>query len=69
MLWMAEEKETVRNIAAVSGHSIDSTQKIIETYIPPTDAMTTSAVQSLDKRRHRIRRITDGPADQVGKIA
>ena len=34
MLRMAEAGATVPQIASVSGHSIDSTQRILETYLP-----------------------------------
>jgi len=45
MVRMAEAGALVQDIAAVSGHSIDQTQTILETYIPRTYRMAQNAIR------------------------
>ena len=44
MVRMAEAGCTVPEIAAVSGHTIEQTQRILETYIPRTVTMAEAAI-------------------------
>lgn len=53
MVRMAEAGATDIEISAVSGHDIDQTRRILETYIPRTTAMATAAVAKLDAARDR----------------
>jgi hypothetical protein len=45
---MAEAGATDIQIAAVSGHTIEETKKILETYIPRNAAMARAAVERLE---------------------
>jgi len=47
MLRMAEAGATVPQIASVSGHSIDATQRILETYLPKNRALAQIAITRL----------------------
>jgi integrase len=47
MLKMAEAGATVPQIASVSGHSIDATQRILETYLPRNRALAEIAITRL----------------------
>jgi hypothetical protein len=52
MLRMAEAGATVPQIASVSGHSIDATARILETYLPRNRALAETAIAKLaDHRR------------------
>ncbi len=56
MVRMAEAGATAVQISAVSGHSIDQTTRILETYIPRNAAMAASAIklqEQADRRRAR----------------
>jgi len=48
MTRMAEEGATVIEISAVSGHDIDSTQSIIDTYVPRQTQMAKNAIRHLE---------------------
>jgi integrase len=47
MVRMAEAGATVPQIASVSGHSIDSTQRILETYLPRNRELAAQAIAKL----------------------
>lgn len=51
MVRLAEAGATDIEIAAVSGHDIDQTRRILETYIPRTAAMASAAVAKLEARK------------------
>jgi integrase len=51
MVRMAEAGATAIETAAVSGHTIDQTQRILEAYIPRTAAMGRAAIVKLEGRR------------------
>lgn len=51
MVELAEAGATLVEIAAVSGHSIERTRQILETYLVRTSAMATAAIAKLDARR------------------
>ncbi len=48
---LAEAGCTVPEIAAISGHSIDRTERILEVYLPRTRAMASAAIAKLDEWR------------------
>jgi len=48
---LAEAGCTVPEIGAVTGHSIDDTEKIIETYMPRTTPMAKAAIRKLELHR------------------
>jgi len=48
MVRMAEAGATAIEIAAISGHAIDQTQRILETYIPRSAAMGRAAIIKLE---------------------
>ena len=48
MVRMADAGATVPEIAAVSGHTIEETQRIIDTYVVPTTAQAEAAVRKLE---------------------
>lgn len=50
MVRMAEAGATAIEIAAISGHDIDATQRILEAYIPRTAAMGKAAITKLEQR-------------------
>lgn len=50
---LAEAGATVPQIASVTGHSIDDTEKIIETYMPRTTPMAEAAIRKLELHRKR----------------
>jgi len=52
MVRMAEAGATAIEIAAVSGHTIDQTQRILEAYIPRTAAMGRAAIIKLEGKRN-----------------
>ncbi|MBN9525407.1 MAG: tyrosine-type recombinase/integrase [Alphaproteobacteria bacterium] len=54
MVNMAEAGATPIEIAAISGHTIEETTKILETYIPRTFAMGQNAIDKLE--RHEAKR-------------
>lgn len=51
MLRMAEAGATTPEIASVSGHSINSTQRILDTYLPRGRVLAQSAIAKLAKQR------------------
>ena len=53
MLRMAEAGATVPQIASVSGHSIDATQRILETYLPKNRALAEIAITRLAEYKQR----------------
>jgi integrase len=57
MLRMAEAGATVPQIASVSGHSIEATTRILETYLPRNRALAEIAITKLadHQNRHRTR--------------
>ena len=48
---LAEAGATVPEIAAVTGHSIDRTERIMEVYIPRTRAMAVAAIEKLERKQ------------------
>ncbi len=48
---LAEAGATVPEIAAVTGHSIDRTERIMEVYVPRTRAMAVTAIEKLERKR------------------
>jgi len=48
---MCEAGATEKQIAAVTGHSIDETRHILETYLPTTTAMARAAIERLETKR------------------
>jgi integrase len=59
MVRMAEAGATAVQISAVSGHSIEQTTRILETYIPRSALMAAAAVKQLeksDRKREAIRK-------------
>ncbi len=48
---LAEAGCTTPEIAAISGHSIDRTERILEVYLPRTRAMASAAIAKLDEYR------------------
>jgi integrase len=59
MVRLAEAGATIPQIAAISGHSIEETQRILEVYIPRTAKMADEAIRKLDAAERRAGR---GPA-------
>jgi hypothetical protein len=53
---MAEAGATPQMIAAVSGHSIDTTVRILDTYIPRTPRMATGAIVAYEAHPEGRRR-------------
>jgi integrase len=53
MLRMAEAGATVPQIASVSGHSIEATQRILETYLPKNRALAEIAITRLAEYKQR----------------
>ena len=51
MVRLAEAGCTVPEIASISGHSIDRTERILEVYLPRTRAMASAAIAKLDEWR------------------
>ncbi|MBB5695738.1 site-specific integrase [Muricoccus pecuniae] len=56
MVRLAEAGATVPQIAAISGHSIEQTQKILEHYLPRNRQMALGAMDLLVERSGSIRR-------------
>lgn len=56
MVNMALAGATVPQIASVSGHSIDATARILETYLPRNRALADAAITQLDTHRAARRR-------------
>jgi hypothetical protein len=50
MVWMAREGATAAQIASVSGHMIDSSQRILDRYIPRNAAAADAAIRSVDDK-------------------
>jgi len=61
MVRMSEAGAELRHIAAVSGHSISKTQKILETYLPRTLKMAARAIAAWEK--------SDAPAAMPASVA
>jgi integrase len=55
MVRMAEAGATDIQIAAVSGHTIEDTRRILETYLPRTTGMAQAAVRKLEAHTRRKR--------------
>jgi hypothetical protein len=53
VVWMAEEGATEAQIAAVTGHNIETTRQILETYLPRNSVMAAAGVAKLADRRGR----------------
>ena len=47
---LSEAGATPQEVAAITGHTIDQTTKILETYIPRTQTMADAAVAKLVRR-------------------
>ena len=47
---LAEAGATAPEIAAVTGHSIDRTERILEVYVPRTKAMATATITKLERK-------------------
>ena len=47
---LAEAGCTAIEIAAISGHSIERTSQLLETYVPRTEAMGRSAMDKLERK-------------------
>ena len=66
---LAEAGCTVPEIAAITGHSIDTTQKILEVYLPRTSTMAKHAIAKLESYRKRQVGSSDRKAgDGVGRV-
>ncbi|HMS45029.1 MAG TPA: tyrosine-type recombinase/integrase, partial [Alphaproteobacteria bacterium] len=48
---LAEAGATIPEIAAISGHTIDRCQRILEVYLPRNSAMARAAVEKLERRK------------------
>ena len=59
MVRMSEAGATPQEIAAISGHSTEETERILEIYIPRTAVMAANAIAKLDAADRKARR---GPA-------
>ena len=55
VVWLAGEGTPEAQIAAVTGHQIESTRRILETYLPRTGPMASAAIENLARRRERNR--------------
>lgn len=53
MLRMAEARATTPQIASVSGHSIEATQRILETYLPRNRDLAEIAVARVAEYKRR----------------
>ena len=51
VVWLAEAGCTEAQIAAVTGHQIESTRRILETYLPRSSPMAAAAIENLASRR------------------
>ena len=51
VVWMAEADATEAQIAAVTGHNINSTRQILETYLPRNEVMAAAGIAKLASRR------------------
>lgn len=56
MVRMSEAGATTQYIAAVSGHSINATEQILETYVPRTKAMASGAIDLWERAESRTKR-------------
>lgn len=52
---LAEAECTPKEIAAITGHKIDRSSEILETYVPTTDKMADNAIEKLENLKHRSR--------------
>ena len=53
VVWLAEGGCTEGEIAAISGHDIETVRTILETYLPRTGKMAASAIAKLEDARRR----------------
>lgn len=51
VVWLAEAGCTTPQIASITGHQIDSCQRILETYLPRTSKMAAAAIEKLTRHR------------------
>lgn len=65
MVRLAEAGATDIEIAAVSGHEIETTRRILETYVPRTTAMAQAAISKLERHGKNVSKTKSGK--QVGK--
>ncbi len=56
MLRFAEAGSTHNQVASVSGHDIETTSKILDTYIPPSEKLAKAAVRQLENADRRLTR-------------
>jgi integrase len=56
VVWLARAECTVPEIAAVTGHEIDRTAKILETYLPRDSKVAANAVAKLEEWRRNEKR-------------
>ena len=52
-VWLAEAGCSVPEIAAITGHEIDRTARILETYCPRTSTMAVNAIAKLEQYKRR----------------
>ena len=50
MVCLAEAGSTVPEVAAITGHTVDQTQKILETYLPRTFEMAQNAIDKWERK-------------------
>jgi integrase len=66
---LAEASCTVPEIAAITGHSLETTQKILEVYLPRNSTMARHAIAKLESHRARQVGNSDRKAgDGVGRV-
>jgi integrase len=66
---LAEAGCTVPEISAITGHSVDTTQKILEVYLPRTSTMAKHAIAKLESyRAQQVGSSNRGAGDGVGKV-
>jgi hypothetical protein len=66
---LAEASCTVPEIAAITGHSLETTQKILEVYLPRNSTMARHAIEKLET--HRARQVGSSDrkvGDGVGRV-
>ena len=66
---LAEAGCTVPEISAITGHSVDTTQKILEVYLPRTSMMPKHAIAKLESyRAQKVGSSNRGAGDGVGRV-
>lgn len=55
VVWLGEEGATETQIAAVTGHQIETRRAILETYLPRNETMAAAAIDKITARRARLR--------------